>query len=289
MRLLPVLVAVIGLGIRTEPSHAASCQLSPPEHGTIAQVKDAETLELTDGTMVRLIGAKTPQAPLGWRGADPWPFVQEAKDTVTSLAMGADVELRFGGNQTDRHGYKLAQVFVVKGGTPQWLQQELVKAGLALVYSFPDNRACAAELLTLEAEARAAKRGIWNSWAYRVLDASDAERIARLSHSYQLVEGVVAEIGEVRGRLYLNFTQDWRTDFTIAVEPKDVASFTAAGLDLKSLKGKRVRVRGWLEWRNGPMIVADHPEQIELLPEVKKTAGPAGEEPRNAGRLDDDR
>jgi hypothetical protein len=25
-------------------------------------------------------------------------------------------------------------------------------------------------------------------------------------------------------------------------------------------------VRGWLQWRNGPMIEATHPEQIELLP-----------------------
>jgi hypothetical protein len=25
-------------------------------------------------------------------------------------------------------------------------------------------------------------------------------------------------------------------------------------------------VRGWIEWRNGPMIAASHPEQLELLP-----------------------
>jgi len=28
-----------------------------------------------------------------------------------------------------------------------------------------------------------------------------------------------------------------------------------------------VRVRGWLKPRNGPMIEASHPEQIELLEE----------------------
>jgi len=27
-----------------------------------------------------------------------------------------------------------------------------------------------------------------------------------------------------------------------------------------------VRVRGWIEWRNGPMVAATHPEQLELLP-----------------------
>ncbi len=136
------------------------------------------------------------------------------------LASGAEVELRFGGNRTDRHGYKLAQVYVLRDGTQQWLQQELVKAGLARVYSFSDNRACVDALLAEEAEARGAKRGIWNSWAYRVLDATDTDKLSRLSHSYQLVEGVVAETGETAGRLYLNFTKDWRTDFTIAIESK---------------------------------------------------------------------
>jgi micrococcal nuclease len=285
MRLLPFVAAGLALLNQAAPSHAASCQLSEPERATVADVKDAETLELTDGTVVRLIGAKTPQTPLVWHGTEPWPFVAEAVDMTKRLASGAEVELRFGGNRTDRHGYKLAQVYVLRDGARQWLQQELIKVGLARVYSFSDNRACVDALLAEEAEARAAKRGIWNSWAYRVLDATETEKLGRLSHSYQLVEGVVAETGEANGRIYLNFTNDWRTDFTIAIEPKDVPTFTGAGLDLKSLKGRRLRVRGWLEWRNGPMIVADHPEQLELLPEGKNKAGPAGDASSNTGRL----
>jgi hypothetical protein len=31
--------------------------------------------------------------------------------------------------------------------------------------------------------------------------------------------------------------------------------------------GDRLRARGYLAWRGGPMIDATHPEQIELLPE----------------------
>jgi hypothetical protein len=33
------------------------------------------------------------------------------------------------------------------------------------------------------------------------------------------------------------------------------------------------------------MIVADHPEQIELLPEDKSETGPAGERSPNTGRF----
>jgi endonuclease YncB( thermonuclease family) len=246
---------------------ALACDLSQPETGTVATVIDGETLQLTDGRTVRLIGAKAPMAPLGWRGKDPWPLVDEAKDALASLAPGREIELRFGGRRSDRHGHALAQVFVVGGGTRLWLQEEMIAKGLARVYSLPDSRACIAELMAREREARAKRRGVWGSSAYRIASALDVKRLGRLIHSFQLVEGRVASVGEGGGRLYLNFTPDWRSDFTISVERKAVGAFAAAGIDLKTVAGARLRVRGFLAWRNGPMIEASHPEQIELLPE----------------------
>jgi micrococcal nuclease len=41
--------------------------------------------------------------------------------------------------------------------------------------------------------------------------------------------------------------------------------FRAAGVDILSMRNQRVRVRGWLIRRNGPMIAVTHPEQIEKL------------------------
>lgn len=145
---------------------AQACDLPPPETGTVASVLDGETLKLSDGRTVRLIGAKAPMAPLGWRGDDPWPLVDEAKQALMALASGKTVELRFGGARTDRHGYALAQVFVVEGEHRLWLQHALLAQGLARVYSFPDNRACVGELLVEEREARAKRRGVWASYAY---------------------------------------------------------------------------------------------------------------------------
>ena len=149
---------------------------------------------------------------------------------------------------------------------PLWLQQELIGQGLARVYSFPDNRACVSELLASEADARAKRLGVWGSPAYRIESADELDRLGRLTQTYQLVEGTVLSVGQGAGRVYLNFARDWRRDFTVSVERKDVGAFTAAGIDLKALAGKRLRVRGWVMWRNGPMIEATHPEQIELLP-----------------------
>jgi endonuclease YncB( thermonuclease family) len=259
-----------------------ACDLPLGEKGTVAEVKDGETLALSDGRLVRLINAKAPQAPLAARSDRPWPFVAETKQALAELASGAEVELRYGGTKTDRHGRALAQVYVVKGGERVWLQGELVAKGLARVYSFSDNHACVDDLLAREAEARAKGIGLWGAWAYRVLDAGNLERLGRLTRSYQLVEGVVAQVGESGGRLYLNFDKDWRRDFTILLERKDGEAFKAAGIDPKALAGKRLRVRGWVEWRNGPMIHATHAEQIELLPEGGGSAAPSREPPEQA-------
>ncbi|MGB3021374.1 MAG: thermonuclease family protein [Methyloceanibacter sp.] len=195
------------------------------------------------------------------------------------------MELRYGGTRRDRHGHALAQVFAVKGGERVWLQGELVGRGLARVYSFTDNHACVSELLVREAAARAKRAGIWGVSTYRVLEANDVERLGRLTRSYQLVEGVVAAVGGAGGRVYLNFDKDWRRDFTIVVERKDSVALKAAGLDVKTLAGKHLRVRGWVEWRNGPMIAVTHAEQIELLPDAPSSPGGVPEAPGARGAI----
>ena len=60
-------------------------------------------------------------------------------------------------------------------------------------------------------------------------------------------------VTDVRGHLYVNFGDDWRTDTTAHLAP-----LVRRGLDgspgAADLDGRRVRVRGWIEWRNGPFI-----------------------------------
>lgn len=173
--------------------------------------------------------------------------------------------LRFGGLNSDRYGRLLAQAYVERDGVRFWLQGEMVSRGLARVYSFADNRACVAELLGREADARAKRRGVWGIAAYRVRRAEDAGELLRLRFSFQIVEGTVATVGESRRRIYLNFSSDWKNDFTVTVAPGDRKTFRLTGFDLQALAGKRIRVRGWIEAKNGPAISVTHPEQIEVI------------------------
>ncbi|HUU24152.1 MAG TPA: hypothetical protein VMW68_01095 [Methyloceanibacter sp.] len=56
---------------------------------TVASVIDGETLELSDGRKVRLLGVKAPAAPLGWKGDDPWSFVADSKEALDRMTSGA--------------------------------------------------------------------------------------------------------------------------------------------------------------------------------------------------------
>ena len=68
-----------------------------------------------------------------------------------------------------------------------------------------------------------------------------------------------------RGRAFINFGADYRTDFTVTIEPEDMRTFRQAKFDVAALAGKRVRVRGWVEFYNGPEITIATPAAIEVL------------------------
>ena len=90
-------------------------------------------------------------------------------------------------------------------------------------------------------------------------------------------------VGQGAGRVYLNFARGWKGNFTISVERKDLGVRRRRHPPRSA--PKRMRVRDWVMWRNGPMIEAIHPEKIELLADAPKGDGNAKrpkQEPRPA-------
>jgi endonuclease YncB( thermonuclease family) len=269
-RILGGLLLLAALAL-SAPSGAAAL---PPEladggGGTVVAVVDGDTLVLDDGRQVRLVGIQAPKLPLGREGFETWPLAETAKAALEDLALGQQVWLGYGGRRVDRHGRALAQLYCADGSPDGlWLQGEMLARGLARVYSFADNRALVAEMLALEDAARAAGRGIWADPWYRTRDPEDlVQGLADARDSFQIVEGRVADVAVVRKRGYLNFGNDWKSDFTVSIDPAALRLFEAAGLPLDALEGRRIRVRGWVKSLNGPMIDATHPEQIEVLAE----------------------
>ncbi|MEX2249233.1 MAG: thermonuclease family protein [Parvibaculum sp.] len=278
-RTLPLAFRLLGALLLVVPAAAhAACELEPGDRARAAEIVDGDTLVLDNGRQVRFTGIQAPKLPLGRANFKAWPLAGDAYSTLSALALDKPVALRHGGSHEDRHGRILAHVFAVdENGEVLWLQQEMLRRGLARVYTFRDNRACAAELLAAEREAREARRGIWADPFYAVRAADDTATLARLHGGFELVEGVVVSAAVIRGRIYLNFGQDWQDDFTVTVAPGDARLFLDDRIwsvlleqtdGPSGLVGRRVRVRGWLGRYNGPEITLTHPEQIELLDEM---------------------
>jgi hypothetical protein len=72
-------------------------------------------------------------------------------------------------------------------------------------------------------------------------------------------------VRESGATIYVNFGRRWMRDFTVTILRRQQRAFAAAGLEPKQLEGRRIRVRGWIEQRGGPIIQAETPEQIEFV------------------------
>ncbi len=238
----------------------APAALTPLGEARVSAVIDGDTVALEDGRQVRLVGIQAPKLPLGRPNFKPWPLAEEAKAALSRLVAGKPVRLLKGETVEDRHGRVLAHL--ERREDSLWVEGEMLRLGLARVYTFADNRRAAAEMLAIEAEARAARRGLWADPYYAIRDAAT---VARHVDGFEIVEARVRAMAKVKGRIYLNFGDDWRRDFTVKIERRSVKLFDRASLDPAQWAGKRIRVRGWVTWQNGPMIEATHPEQIQFL------------------------
>lgn len=245
-----------------------ACDLERGVSGEVVEVIDGDTVRLAGGMQVRLVGIQAPKLPLGRPIFEPWPLGDEAKSALSGLLLNQRITLYHGGQTPDRHGRALAHVFLGDDDQGLWIQGEMVRFGWARTYSFRDNLACVRELLALEETARQARRGIWSDPFYQIRAAIPPAGLLDLIDTFQLVEGRVISVQAVNRRVYLNFGQFWREDFTGSISASHARSFEESEINLTSLEGKTVRIRGWLEERGGPMITITHPEQIEIVDAV---------------------
>ena len=266
----------------------------------MVRVIDGATLLLDNDTQVRLIGALAPSvldaatsiANRGGTGAhDPamatkmvragrttavaqagddreaWQPAVDAREALAALVKGRSVRLSFSGRHRDRYGRLLAHVFATAPGKETvWLQGALLAAGHARAYGIAGNFACLNALVAAEKRARVARRGLWSNPVYRVRSAAHTRALLALRGTYQLVAGEVSASQRARsGWIYLNFGGNWRTDFSASVPPGVSRAHPAWAASLLDLEGRQVRMRGWIERRNGPMITIENPGQIEII------------------------
>ncbi len=241
---------------------------------TVSRVTDGRTFTLSDGREVRLAAIEVPLLPLPKESnhdSDTAPGGVAAKAALDALAGGDSVVLRRAQTATDRYGRTVAFAYTERDGDELFVQGELITAGFARVGDQVGSRACAAALLARENAARKARLGLWADPYYDLLDAETPADVLAHKGQFALVEGHVVSVHQSGATIYVNFGPHWSEDFAVTVRKRNERSFAAVGLDLQSLAGRRVIVRGFIEargnvggkTRGSPSIEATHPEQIE--------------------------
>jgi micrococcal nuclease len=256
-RLGPLLgqLALLGLlmAARAEPA-APPAWIGPL---TVAEVIAGDQLRLADGRIVRLAGIRVPDERAGGSGAG---VGAQAGERLGRELERATIRLALAQVGADRYGRVVAQVERDDG---LWLQGMLLERGLAQVQTRPGEVARAERMLALEDQARGARRGLWADPTFAIRDAS---ALTEADGGFAIIQGKVARVAPSERFVYLNFGADWRRDFTVRIDKKVVRELADAGLDVTTLAGRRIEIRGVVLEAAGPLIELSHPEQMRLLP-----------------------
>jgi Staphylococcal nuclease homologue len=261
-RLFPVIAILV---LTAAPAFALPPCAPPVEIHDLAitRVEQNGVLVATDGRAMKLEGILLPG---GARDHAPQALADRALSALGELATGHLVTAAAKPPKEDRYGRLRAQIFAMDGDET-WIQDALLRQGLARVSITPDRRECAKELYAAEADARLRRAGIWSFPAYAVRRADDVSY--NDLGTFQIVQGAVANAAVRSGRAYLNFGDDWKTDFTATISPQDMQAFRTSNVDPESYAGKTIRVRGIVEKMNGPEIEISSPDDIEVLPDLR--------------------
>ncbi len=154
---------------RSDNSRAGSLSDGNLNYILVKRVVDGDTLVLSDGRRVRLIGIDTPELHVSdklYRQAQ-----RSKKDIQTIISMGKraykftrrlvegqEVRLEFDVEKYDRYNRLLCYVYL-KDGT--FVNAKIVQEGYASLLTIPPNVKYADLFRALYQEARRDKRGLW--------------------------------------------------------------------------------------------------------------------------------
>ena len=196
----------------------------------VQRVVDGDTLRLSDGRSVRMIGLNTPET--GKRGQSAEPFAEAGKRRLQALVKdsGDQVRLQIGQQAKDRYGRTLANVYGRNGTN---LEAQLLSEGLGYLVAFAPNTALVDCQKSAERQARQARLGLWRNSPVQA-----ANRIKK--GGFAVVTGRVKSVQRNRGGVWIELDGS----LVLRVVPDLLSAFDVAKLE--RLKGQQIEARGWV-------------------------------------------
>ena len=142
-----------------------AAQSSADEFFSVRRVYDGDTIQLENGMHVRYIGINAPE--IAHQDKPGEPFGPEAMAFNEKIVLSKPVRIQGDQEATDQYGRRLAYIFIQDG---TFVNQEMVRNGLAHVLYKPPNIAHDAALLKSQQEAMKAGKGMWANWKEKPSD-----------------------------------------------------------------------------------------------------------------------
>ena len=157
-------------------------RIAAKDHGGsyyVLRVVDGDTIELSNGEIVRYIGIDTPELrekdASGWI-YNPMPYAEEARDFNRKLVEGASVRLEFDVQKKDKYNRLLAYIY----SQDKMVNLEMVREGYATLYTYPPNVKYTEQFLNAQKEARENKKGLWSDLEKTISSSEVGENIGLL-------------------------------------------------------------------------------------------------------------
>jgi endonuclease YncB( thermonuclease family) len=197
---------------------------------TVQRVVDGDTLRLSDGRSVRMIGLNTPE--LGKQGRSDEPFAVIARKRLEALVAASDgrVGLLPGKDSKDHYGRTLAHVYGANGAN---LEAQMLAEGLGFQVAVAPNVDLVNCQQAAEHSARQAGLGVWQQSPVLKAEQINVSGFAVLS-------GRVSKVQRNRGGVWIEL-QD---SVVLRVAPNLLGQFDVPALE--NLKGKQIEARGWV-------------------------------------------
>ncbi len=219
----------------------------------VEKVLDGDTIVVKGSGKVRLLGINTPEIAHRQHAAEP--LGDRAHQRLQQLLMGKRVYLEFDQQRRDRFKRLLAHVTLEDGSN---INEQLLREGLARALFLQPNMNHLHDYYRIEAEAAENKRGIWSLPDFRIRSTRKADTCVK---QFCRLRGKVMKIEKKHRYTYLHFPGN----LLVSIKHTYLKQFQTAGLNIQTLKGTTVIVRGWLGTRNAaPYLQLQHPLQIQI-------------------------
>ena len=224
----------------------------------VQRVVDGDTLRLSDGRSVRMIGLNAPET--GKKGRSAEPFADAAKRRLQNLVdeNGGKVGVIVGEDPQDHYGRTLANLYGRQGAN---LEAQLLVEGLGYQIAIAPNVALLDCQQAAEQVARQTRLGLWKD--------SPVQPVGHIANSgFAIISGKISDVQRNGGGLWIEL----QGGLVVRVAPERVDQFNVARLN--SLKGQSIEARGWVidrSRRGGSqagqarwMLPVTHPAMLKL-------------------------